>query len=235
MASVRRFSFAVPSSTVERFMTVARSQIAATSYTGISATNDSGFPEPDVPLLPQRGPDFCRRRARAECRDPPIANNRWSCEDAARGRAIGFAFSAKKGYQLRIGSSFVKGWFAGTSELGTPPNYKDWLAPSYNLATIRYRLNEGDYDLAGIYLDIGENNPLLSPHPGVVNILYCDSSVHVIRDSIEVPILKSLATPVTDLMYPHRLKCQVSSDSRRGNPLGISGDFWARRRLDTQL
>ena len=110
------------------------------------------------------------------------------------GEQSDFAFSAKKGFQLRIGSAFVKGWFAGTTALGTPPDYGDWLSPSYNLATIRYRLNERDYDLPGVYLDIGANNPLLSPHPGVVNLLYCDGSVHALEDSIEVPILKSLAT-----------------------------------------
>jgi prepilin-type processing-associated H-X9-DG protein len=66
--------------------------------------------------------------------------------------------------------------------------------PSYNLATVRYRLNEHHYDLPGIYEDIGANNPLLSPHPGIVNLLYGDGSVRAVADSLDVKILKSAAT-----------------------------------------
>jgi prepilin-type processing-associated H-X9-DG protein len=59
---------------------------------------------------------------------------------------------------------------------------------------VRYSLNEHRYDLPGIWMDRGANNPLLSPHPGIVNVLYCDGSVHALDDSIDVNILKSLAT-----------------------------------------
>jgi hypothetical protein len=110
------------------------------------------------------------------------------------GEQSDFAFSQKKGFPLRIGSSWVLGWLAGTSELGTPPNYSYWLAPSYNLTTIRYPLNEHRYDLPGVYLDMGANNPLLSTHPNIVNLLRCDGSVQSVDDSMEVDVLKSLST-----------------------------------------
>jgi len=66
--------------------------------------------------------------------------------------------------------------------------------PSYNLATLRYGLNEHRYDLPGVYLDHGANNPLLSPHTGIVNLLYCDGSVHATDDAMAIGLLKSLAT-----------------------------------------
>jgi hypothetical protein len=98
------------------------------------------------------------------------------------------------GQPRRIAAAFVNGWLTGTRALGVPPNYGDWLSPSYNIATVRYSLNERRYNLPGIYEDIGANNPLLSPHAGIVNLLYGEGSVRATSDSLDVQILKSAAT-----------------------------------------
>ena len=98
------------------------------------------------------------------------------------------------GQPKRTAAAFVNGWLTGTRALGVPPNYGDWLTPSYNLATVRYALNEHRYDLPGIYEDIGANNPLLSAHFGIVNLLYGDGSVRAVAESLDVQILKSAAT-----------------------------------------
>ena len=88
----------------------------------------------------------------------------------------------------------MNGWLTGTRATRIPPYYGDWLSPSYNVATVRYRLNERRYNLPGIYEDIGANNPLLSPHFGIVNLLFGDGSVRAVADSLDVQILKSAAT-----------------------------------------
>jgi hypothetical protein len=85
-------------------------------------------------------------------------------------------------------------------------SYSAWtLSPSYNIATVRYNLNERRYNLPGIYEDIGENNPLLSPHAGIVNLLYGDGSVRATAESLDVHILKSATTrdegSATELCY----------------------------------
>jgi prepilin-type N-terminal cleavage/methylation domain-containing protein len=188
--------FFCPSSNVERFLIVGEFQIAAPSYTGVSgATNHDGFPETRVSSACCLGAQVSAGGVlvpNATIRAAQITNG--LSKTLLVGEQSDFAFSAKRGYPLRIGSAFVKGWLVGTNQLGTPPDYSDVAAPFYNISTIRYRLNERDYDLPGVYHDVGTNNPLLSPHPGIVNLLNCDGSVHGVEDTIEVPVLKSLAT-----------------------------------------
>lgn len=188
--------FFCPSSTVEHFNRAGDFQVAMTSYTGISgATSHDGYPETRVNRC-------CRSEGEISGGGVLVPNAvvraRQISDGLSRTFMVGeqsdWAFSQKKGFSLRIGSSWALGWIAGTSEIGTPPNYSDWLTPSYNLATVRYRLNEHRYDLPGIYLDIGANNPLLSSHPGIVNLLRCDGSVQSVDDSIAVEVLKSLST-----------------------------------------
>ncbi len=184
-----------PSSSVDRFVKSSDYQIAAPSYAGISgATSHEGFAESRVNRC-------CRSEGEISAGGVLIPN------DVIRSRQItdglgstllvgeqsDFAYTAA-GQPTKIGAAFIKGWLAGTVTLGVPPHYIDWLAPSYNLTTVRYRLNEHRYDLPGIYIDVGANNPLLSPHPGVVNLLYCDGSVRAVNDSLELDVLKSLAT-----------------------------------------
>ena len=95
---------------------------------------------------------------------------------------------------MHVGAAFYLGWLAGSYNLGTPRHYTDWQSPSFNLVTVRYALNERRYELPGIYKHGGANNPLLSTHPGIVNLLFCDGSVHAVDDAMTVDILKSLAT-----------------------------------------
>jgi type II secretory pathway pseudopilin PulG len=184
-----------PASSVDRFVRSLDYKIAVPSYTGISgATSHDEFPETRVNRC-------CRSEGEISGGGVLIPNAVISAKQITDGLAntliVGeqsdFAYT-QTGQRVQIGSAFLKGWLAGTVTLGTPPHYTDWLAPSYNLATIRYCLNEHRFDLPGIYEDIGANNPLLAPHLGIVNLLYCDGSVHATADSMEVTVLKSLAT-----------------------------------------
>jgi prepilin-type processing-associated H-X9-DG protein len=183
------------SSPVDRFVKSGDFQIAAPSYSGISgATRHDGFPEIRVNRC-------CRSEGEISAGGVLVPNTviyvRQVTDGLANTLLVGeqsdFVYT-EAGEPMKIGAAFVKGWLAGTVTLGTPPKYLDWLAPAHNLATVRYRLNERRYELPGIYIDIGANNPLLSPHPQVVNLLFCDGSVRAVNESIEVNVLKSLAT-----------------------------------------
>jgi type II secretory pathway pseudopilin PulG len=184
-----------PSSPVEKFVSVGDFQVAAPSYAGISgAANYDGFYEPRVSRC-------CRSEGQISGGGILIPNDAIGVHHIPDGLSntlvVGeqsnFAFT-DSAQPKRIGAAFVVGWLTGTRALGVPPNYGDWLWPSYNLATVRYKLNEQRYNLPGIFEDIGANNPLLSPHAGIVNLLYSDGSVHATADSLDVAILKSAAT-----------------------------------------
>lgn len=184
-----------PSSTVNRFVESGDYQIACPSYTGISgATDHDGFPETRVSPC-------CRSDGQISAGGVLIPNavirSKRITDGLAKTLIVGeqsdFAHR-QSGRPENIGPAHAMGWLAGSNALGVPPNYGSWQSPSYNLGTVRYALNEHRYDLPGIEEDHGANNPILSAHPGIVNLLYCDGSVHAVSDSVEIDILKSLAT-----------------------------------------
>ncbi len=184
-----------PSSPFEKFVFAHNYLIAAPSYAGISGTtNEDGFPESRVSRC-------CRSEGQISAGGVLIPNAIISVRQITDGLSntllVGeqsdFSFT-ESGHPRRIAAAFACGWLTGTHALGVPPNYGSWLTPSYNLTTVRYQLNEHRYDMPGIYEDGGANNPLLSAHPEIVNLLYCDGSARAMADSAAVQILKSAAT-----------------------------------------
>jgi prepilin-type N-terminal cleavage/methylation domain-containing protein len=101
-----------------------------------------------------------------------------------------------KGKQQRIDGGFNAGWIAGTSALGTPPSYHPVFSPpSWNIMTIRYQVNETNYNLPGI--DGGKhgpNHPLTSVHIAGAFALRGDASVHCVESGVDLLTLKQLAT-----------------------------------------
>jgi len=130
------------------------------TYTGISgATNDDGFNENRVSRC-------CRSDGQISAGGTLIPMQNISSRQVTDGLAntllVGEQSDSRiptRGSQWLL-SSLLSGWLGGTYAIGVPPNYGSWLVPSYNLATLRYGLNEHRYDLPGVYLDHGANNPL---------------------------------------------------------------------------
>jgi prepilin-type processing-associated H-X9-DG protein len=186
--------FYCPSSPVSRTTNVGSYKVAAPSYAGISgATNDNGFVETRV--------NPCVVGGQISAGGVLIPNKPIRLQRIKDGTAKTLMVGEQSDYvfyQGRVpftaGSGFNTGWLCGSLSARTPPGYVNPSAPSYNITTVRYPLNERRYELPGIYNDGGANNPLVSPHPGVVNLLYCDGSVHAASDSMMVDVLKSLAT-----------------------------------------
>jgi prepilin-type processing-associated H-X9-DG protein len=184
-----------PSSSLGHLAKAGDYHVAAPSYVGISgATSHDGFPETRVSPC-------CRSDGEISAGGVLVPNTVIQAGQISDGLSNTLLVGEQSdtvltvdGQSFRIDGGQPNGWIIGTDALGVPPNYGSWLAPSYNLTTLRYRLNERRYEMPGIYYDLGANNPLVSPHPGTVNLLYCDGSVHSAADSIEVRILKSLAT-----------------------------------------
>jgi type II secretory pathway pseudopilin PulG len=184
-----------PSSPIPKLLEAGGYQIAAPSYTGISgATSHNGFPETRVSPC-------CRSNGEISAGGMLIPNavvRLAHVEDGLShtllvGEQSDFAYN-KEGISFRIDAAFATGWLCGTDTTHTVQEWNSRDAGVYNLSSIRYGLNERRYDLPGIFLDHGANNPLLSPHPGIVHLLRGDGSVHATSDFMDPFLLKQLAT-----------------------------------------
>lgn len=84
------------------------------------------------------------------------------------------------------------GWIFGTAGTG---NHTNWTNErTFNLSTVRYPPGTTNYDLDGIALNRGSNNPLLSAHTGGCFILLADGAVRFISNNMNMVTLKQLAT-----------------------------------------
>jgi hypothetical protein len=188
--------FFCPSSPVDRTWRVGDfERIAMPSYTGSSgATNFDSFHEDRVNRC-------CRSEGEISAGGVLIPNDTVTFQQIKDGSSKTLLVGEQSDFAYRdngesraIAAAYYNGWLCGSKHLKTPPFYDDWTLPSYNITSVRYRLNEHHYDLSGIWFDGGADNPLLSAHVGIVNLLYCDGSVHAAEDSMALDVLKSLAT-----------------------------------------
>jgi prepilin-type N-terminal cleavage/methylation domain-containing protein/prepilin-type processing-associated H-X9-DG protein len=190
-----------PTSEIDRTMLVSGYRLAAPSYAGISgATSHDGFRE--IRVSP-----CCRSDGEISAGGVLLPNGVVSATQIGDGLShtllVGeqsdFAVQ-KDGARRRIDPGYPNGWLCGTTEISTPPEWSSPLAVAYNLVTIRYSLNEKRYELPGIYVDRGANNPLVSNHPGAVHVLFSDGHVIAADDTLDIFILKLLATRDDELM-----------------------------------
>jgi prepilin-type N-terminal cleavage/methylation domain-containing protein len=187
-----------PSSPLEPFYRAGSVEPLMPSYVGIAgATNHDGFGE-------RRVSDCCITGAGGQISAGGmlIPNRAVSLAGVSDGstntillaECSDYARTAS-GREVRIDGGFNQGWMTGTIMTGTPPNYTTtFAAPSYNLTTLRYGINERQYERPGIYHAHGPNNPLTSAHPGGVHALLVDGAVRFIANNISLATLKSLAT-----------------------------------------
>lgn len=100
------------------------------------------------------------------------------------------------GVKLGRGSS-NHGWAMGSGHnhrittVETAPG--NWDGRWFNLTSIRYPIGTRNYALPGIHVNHGPNNPLISAHPGGVQVLLTDGSVRFMSDSTNLETLKVLA------------------------------------------
>lgn len=201
-----------PSSPLPALFTVATYKHTMPHYVGIAgATNEDGFPETrvssccipadgqisgggllttNVAIKPRRVLDGCSKTMIvAECSD----------------YAIQPGVAPPNSPLKRLDGGFNSGWMAGTAATGTPPTYNTGTPPfALNITTIRYAPNTKTYPLPGVRDSHGPNNPLVSGHVNAHGIfsVFADGSVHLIREDIDLRVLKSLATRDDGQMIP---------------------------------
>jgi len=112
------------------------------------------------------------------------------------------------GYSDVSASGTDHGWMMSTRVRGVPKAGDNGIVTNYNptsetdtrvfnITTIRYRPNEKMFALQffpGMRSNVGVNNPTSSAHPGGINGLLCDGSVHFLSDDMEFVTLKRMAT-----------------------------------------
>jgi prepilin-type processing-associated H-X9-DG protein len=187
-----------PSSPLPQLDRVGSFRVGMPSYVGVSgAMNDDEFFE-------ERVNDCCSPAMGGKISAgglliPNAAVKRRKVTDGAThtiivGEQSSYAYT-ETGSPSRVDGGFPNGWLAGTVALGTPPNYDPTRTPaSWNITTVHYPLNTREYELPGIHEARGANNPLISAHPGGVNILFLDGSARFLANEVQVSVLKRLAT-----------------------------------------
>ena len=193
-----------PSSPIPETISVAPFQICLPSYVGIAGSvNDDALKEPRVTPCCSPTPTgqisaggiFTTNRAIC-LRSVKDGTSKTICV----GEESDFAVDTF-GRQRNIDPGYPFGWLIGTSGVGTAPDFllrpgATLPAPSaWNITTIRYLPNTRSFELPGVKdYPRGPNNPLSSRHPGGVLALALDGSAHFITDTIDLLLLRQLAT-----------------------------------------
>lgn len=187
-----------PSSPLPRLRYVGNVQLGMPAYVGISgADRDDHFTETRLNDVSYDG-----RISGGGLLVPNAAISLKDVNDGTTstllvGETSDYAYD-NQGRAYRIDGGHGLSWLAGTRPLGTPPEFgidsTNLAKIAYNIATVRYRVNESRYLLPGIADDHGPNNPLRSAHPGGVNALLASGAVTPLADELDLLVLKQLAT-----------------------------------------
>ena len=195
-----------PSSLIPQLKTVGSAQVMMPSYVGISgSTGFDGFEETRINICcaPQNNGEISGGGTlipNQAVRIKQVSDG--VSKTIAVGESSDFTFNSQ-GIIYRIDGGHTNGWLTGTKAYGTPPNYRvapdpslppSSNPPSWNIVTVRYPLNTRQYDLPGIDQSHGANNPLVSPHPGGVNVVFLDGSQRFLTDETDLSTLKRFAT-----------------------------------------
>jgi len=105
---------------------------------------------------------------------------------------------------LKIGwGSSNHGWAMGSGHNHKPTTVEtaagNWDGRWFNLTSIRYPIGTRNYILPGVNINQGPNNPLISAHPGGVQVCMTDGSVRFLSDSTDLETLKIIADRDTKL------------------------------------
>jgi hypothetical protein len=185
-----------PSTPLATLYPVGNYRLMMPSYVGIAgAANDDTFHEARVSIccVPRNDGEIAAGGVLVPNRTIAIKEiTDGTSKTIAVGEASDFVLN-REGVAFRIDASFPSGWIMGTIVRGTPPDYSAPY-PAWNITTIRYPPNTRQYDLPGIEQNRAPNNPLVSPHPGGVNVLFAAGSIDFLSEELDVRILKMLST-----------------------------------------
>ena len=93
----------------------------------------------------------------------------------------------------RVDQGYPHGWTMGVGSGGIDAGYG--AERTFNLSTVRYQINNNKtYNLPGVYENKGNNNPLLSAHPGGIMVGLLDGSVRFASAQTDMLTLLRVAT-----------------------------------------
>ena len=80
------------------------------------------------------------------------------------------------------------GFMMGTAA----PSVSDYR--QFNMTAVLYPVNYKTATATGIAGNCGSNTPIQSVHPGGANVLFADGSVQILSESLDIAVLRNLAT-----------------------------------------
>ncbi|QEG43545.1 DUF1559 domain-containing protein [Roseimaritima ulvae] len=87
------------------------------------------------------------------------------------------------------------GWTMGTDNSAKVVSWTSGPTQrTFNINSIRYSIGTQNFNLPGVGGNNGANNPLISAHPGGIQSLFGDGSVHFLTETMSLPLLKLQAT-----------------------------------------
>jgi prepilin-type processing-associated H-X9-DG protein len=76
--------------------------------------------------------------------------------------------------------------------MGTAPPTID--SRQFNLTAVLYPINYKTATATGVAGNCGSNTPIQSVHPSAANVLFADGSVQLLSESLDITVLRNLAT-----------------------------------------
>lgn len=205
-----------PSNPIEPMVNMPGRLMTGPSYVGIAGAVDEDKIGPESPPLIGAPGDtdlFQEQRNRPE-HNPLIGilssggafpvNHQLNFNALTDGTSNIIVFSEHANWMLdngvntdaRTRINWHRSWLIGTWSRGRIANWdqdRGANGPQFNATSVRYRVNERNFNLPGI-LPYGTNKPLLSAHPGGVQVALGDCSVRFVTEEIPLHILKYLCT-----------------------------------------
>jgi hypothetical protein len=190
-------SLLCPSSPLPKTVSVAPFTVMLTSYVGLAgSTNEDGMT--GSPISPCCAPTI---NGEISGGGPLPPNLQVRLNDILDGISFTMFVGETSDFALQgtttqnVSSGFNVGWMTGTNGVGTPPDYDPPMRrPCYGVTTLKYPPNSSDYSRPGIRNNHGPNNPLLSTHPGGVIGLMGDGSVHFIKETVSMTMLRRIVS-----------------------------------------
>jgi prepilin-type N-terminal cleavage/methylation domain-containing protein/prepilin-type processing-associated H-X9-DG protein len=201
------FSFMIcPSSSLDPLLQPSSSSsntITNAQYCAISgATDGNGFV--NNPNQLKTGSDCCNTQAQSgfvSSGGVLVINHANGIKDIKDGTSSTIVVGESSGqvftdsaHTAKTSIQGVHGWLMGTNAGGRVEGYGGNVPRSFNMTTVAYPPNSTNPTMNGVYENFGPNNGMYSEHPGGVQVLMGDGSVHFISDNINMLTLRRLCS-----------------------------------------
>ncbi|WP_375314982.1 DUF1559 domain-containing protein [Schlesneria sp. DSM 10557] len=200
-------AYRCPSSTLAEFYPVVAIPVLMPSYVGISGATATSPGNPDFPETRVKNFAVCSGVVgQMSWGGVLLANEVRSMRDVQDGSSSTIVIAESSapvtdatGRKLRMDGGYPVSWLRSTDSFGTGASYQNpnsrLATRCYNLTTVRHPVGMREAPVEGSACQAGTpNRPINSEHAGGAGALQCDGSVRFLSSSMDMYLLKALAT-----------------------------------------